>query len=134
MMTDYHGKTKEWINLFISLRDKINGYKKANITPYMHIMVYHIPKFFELYKTVKVFTGQGIERNNDVARNIVKFLKRSLIVNLLEHKLSTASLQSSTGKVILNHINYSTDIATRTVVYNYNDMQYNNEKFRLRKL
>ena len=116
MMTDYHGKTKEWINLFISLRDKMNGYKKANI---------NIPKFFELYKTVKVFTGQGIERNNDVARNIVKFLKRSLIVNLLKHELSTASLQSSTGKVILNHINYSTDVTTRTVVYNYNynDMQ-----------
>ena len=58
---------------------------------------------------------------------IVKFLKRSLIVNLLEHELSTASLQSSTGKVILNHINYSTDVTTRTVVYNYNynynDMQ-----------
>lgn len=71
MMTDYHNKTKEWINLFISLRDKMNGYKKANITPYMHIMVYHIPKFFELYKTVKIFTGQGVERNNDVARNIV---------------------------------------------------------------
>jgi hypothetical protein len=58
---------------------------------------------------------------------IVKFLKRSLIVNLLKHELSTASLQSSTGKVILNHINYSTDVTTRTVVYNYNynynDMQ-----------
>jgi hypothetical protein len=49
----------------------MNGYKKANITPYMHIMVYHIPNFFELYKAVKVFTGQGEERNNDVARNIV---------------------------------------------------------------
>ena len=56
---------------------------------------------------------------------IVKFLKRSLIVNVLKHELSTASLQSSTGKVILNHINYSTDVTTRTVVYNYNynDMQ-----------
>jgi hypothetical protein len=52
---------------------------------------------------------------------IVKFLKRSLIVNLLKHELSTASLQSSTGKVVLNHINYSTiDVTTRTVVYNYN--------------
>ena len=28
------------------------------------------------------------------------FLKRSLIVNLLKHELSTASLQSSTGKVL----------------------------------
>ena len=42
----------------------------------------------------------------------VKFLKRSLIVNLLKHELSTASLQSSTGKVILNHINYSTDVTS----------------------
>ncbi len=41
---------------------------------------------------------------------IIKFLKRSLIVNFIrKHKLSTASLQPSTGKVI---INYSTDIAT----------------------
>jgi hypothetical protein len=46
-------------------------------------------------------------------------------------KFSTASLQSSTGKVILNHINYTTDVTTMTVIYNYNynynDMQYNNE-------
>jgi hypothetical protein len=50
----------------------------------------------------------------------VKLLKRPLIVHFyLKHKFSTASLQSSTGKVILNHINYSTDIATWTVVYNY---------------
>jgi hypothetical protein len=52
---------------------------------------------------------------------IIMFLKRSLIVNFyLKHELSTASLQSSTGKVILNHINYSTVVTTRTVVYNYN--------------
>lgn len=70
MMTDYHNKAKEWINLFISLREKVNGYKKSKVTPYMHIMVYHIPKFFESYKTVKIFTGQGVEKNNDVARSI----------------------------------------------------------------
>ena len=54
-----------------------------------------------------------------------------MLKEALKHKLSTVSLQSSTGKVILNHINYSTDVTTRTVVYNYNynynDMQYNNE-------
>ena len=71
MINEYHEKAKEWVDLFISLRDKIDGYRKKNVTLYMHIMVYHIPKFLELYKTVKIFSGQGVERNNDLARNIV---------------------------------------------------------------
>ena len=64
-------KAKEWVDLFLSLRYKIDGYRKKNVMPYMHIMVYHISKFLELYKTVKFFSGQGVERNNDLARNIV---------------------------------------------------------------
>ena len=34
-------------------------------------MVFHIPKFFRTHKSVKIFTGQGVEKNNDYARNIV---------------------------------------------------------------
>ena len=34
-------------------------------------MVQHIPRFFELYHSVKMFTGQGVEKNNDVARSVV---------------------------------------------------------------
>ena len=37
----------------------------------MHIMVTHIPKFFELHKSVKIFTGQEVEKNNDVALAII---------------------------------------------------------------
>ena len=70
-MGSYFEKAKGWVNLFTSLRDKRIGYKRANITPYMHAMVYHIPKFFEAHKSVKVFTGQGVEKNNDMARSIV---------------------------------------------------------------
>ena len=36
----------------------------------MH-MVTHIPKFFELHKSVKIFTGQEVEKNNDVALAII---------------------------------------------------------------
>ena len=56
---------------FISLRDKRVGYKRANVTPYMHAMVYQIPRFPEGYQTIKLFTGQGVEKNNDMARAIV---------------------------------------------------------------
>jgi len=37
----------------------------------MHIMVTHIPRFFELHKSVKIFTGQGVEKNNDMACGII---------------------------------------------------------------
>lgn len=33
---DYLSKAKEWVNLLISLRDKRVGYKRENVTPYIH--------------------------------------------------------------------------------------------------
>ena len=68
-MGSYFEKAKGWVNLFISLHDKRIGYKRENVTAKMHA-VYHIPKFFEAHKSVKLFTGQGVEKN-DMARNIV---------------------------------------------------------------
>jgi hypothetical protein len=38
---------------------------------YMHAMVYYIPKLFQMFKSVKFFTGQGVEKINDVARSTV---------------------------------------------------------------
>ena len=70
-MGSYFQKAKGWVNLFTSLHDKRIGYKRTNVTPHMHAMVYHIPKFFEAHKSVKLFTGQGVEKNNDMARSIV---------------------------------------------------------------
>ena len=64
-------KAKAWVNLFTSLRDKLSGYRRADVTPYMHALVYHVPLFIKKYKSVKSFTGQGVERNNDMARNVV---------------------------------------------------------------
>ena len=47
------------MKLFLSLGGKVIGYEKARITPYMHAMVYHVPKFMELHGGIKKFTGQG---------------------------------------------------------------------------
>ena len=64
-------QAKEWISDFLMPNGKSEGYERRRITPYMHIMVTHIPKFLEMYKTVKIFTGQGVERNNDMARGVI---------------------------------------------------------------
>lgn len=37
----------------------IEGYQMKFITPYMHIMVFHVPTMFDLLKNLKMFTGQG---------------------------------------------------------------------------
>ena len=66
-----HQQAKDWINLFLLLNGKRKGYNRTRLTPYMHILVYHVPVFLKQYSTLKVFTGQGVEKKNDVARSVV---------------------------------------------------------------
>uniref|UniRef100_A0A1X7V787 Uncharacterized protein n=1 Tax=Amphimedon queenslandica TaxID=400682 RepID=A0A1X7V787_AMPQE len=58
--------TKRWINDFTSI--PLDGHSKSNITPYMHLMVSHIPAMMRRYGSIKPFSGQGVEKNNDSAR------------------------------------------------------------------
>lgn len=69
--TEFWTKVKQWVIDSISFAGLQEGYERKRVTPYMQIMVAHIPLFFTLHKTVKIFTGQGVERNNDVTRSIV---------------------------------------------------------------
>ena len=54
----------------------------------MHSMVYHIPKFFETHKSVKLFTEQGVEKNNDMAQSFVlhKFNKWDAVTDVLQQE------------------------------------------------
>ena len=61
----------------------------------MHIMVQHFPRLLELYGSVKVFTGQGVEKNNNVAWSIVlrKSNKWESACNVLRHEKRQWELQ-----------------------------------------
>jgi len=65
--SEFHLKASAWVKLFTSLNGKVNEFERKRATPYMHILVAHVPHFLKLYKSIKVFTGQGVEKNNDVA-------------------------------------------------------------------
>ena len=52
-------QAKDWIELLYSLRASRRGYKRANVTPYMHILPYHAPNAMKNFGNVKQFTGQG---------------------------------------------------------------------------
>ena len=50
---------KVWITDFVSFSSKIDGHQKANVTPYMHIMAYHVPDFIRRFGSIRQFSGQG---------------------------------------------------------------------------
>lgn len=69
-INNYFLKAQEWITTFTSLGSLCQGYQKERVTPYMHIMAYHIPRLMMLHKGIKKFSGQGVEKKNDDCRHI----------------------------------------------------------------
>lgn len=67
-LEEYFQDAKKWIDTFVSLSHSRHLYKRSNITPYMHIMVYHVPEFIEKYKSLKMFSGQSLEKTIDLTR------------------------------------------------------------------
>lgn len=67
----FANSARNWLETFTSLRGKRIGYERKRITPYMHVLFAHVPYFVYTHKSLKVFTGQGVEKNNDSARNVV---------------------------------------------------------------
>ena len=47
------------MTLFLSV------YRTKSVTPYMHLLVSHIPQFLEIYGTIAPFSQQGPEKLND---------------------------------------------------------------------
>ncbi|XP_066918734.1 uncharacterized protein [Clytia hemisphaerica] len=81
---DYELKTHAWIKQL----KKMNGcgYDWAfPVTPYIHIMTKHVPEILRKYKTLRIFSGQGVEKKNDDLRKIFhsKINRRDACVNML---------------------------------------------------
>jgi len=53
-------KCKEFLDLFLSV------YQTSKITPYIHILCFHIPDLYEKYGCLNYFSGQGLEKLNDI--------------------------------------------------------------------
>ena len=58
-------QAKQWVRDFLQLGTQLQGYQKKHVTPYMHVLVYHIPGMLRRFGNIKQFSGQGVEKNND---------------------------------------------------------------------
>lgn len=56
---NFEVRVQTWITLFLSI------YQSKNVTPYIHILVSHVPEVFHKYGTLSPFTQQGLEKLND---------------------------------------------------------------------
>ena len=57
---DYFGtNAKKWVTEFMAV------YQTKNVTPYIHLMAMHVPKFLKEYGNLVQFTQQGMEKLND---------------------------------------------------------------------
>ena len=52
-------QAKDWVNNFLALGDRCEGFQRCSITPYIHIMVYHVPSMLKRFDNLKQFLGQG---------------------------------------------------------------------------
>ena len=50
---------EKWMTLFLSI------YQTTHVTPYIHVMVSHVPEFLKLYGCIAPFSQQGLEKLND---------------------------------------------------------------------
>ena len=57
------------MKLFISLEGKRKGYEKKRVTPYMPCLVYHMPFPSGLHLELTKFSGQGMEKGNEIAKS-----------------------------------------------------------------
>ena len=58
------------MKLFISLEVKRKGYEKKRVTPYMPCLLYHMPFLSDLHLGLTKFSGQGMEKANEIAKSI----------------------------------------------------------------
>ena len=65
MNADQLEDVNNWILLFTSTFIPNNLYQTKHVTPYMHIVVSHIPQFIKLYGNNSHFSQQGLEKLND---------------------------------------------------------------------
>lgn len=76
-------KTKEWLICFLDV------YQKTNVTPYMHMFVFHLHEFVELYGDIDLFTCQGLEKLNDLMKAYwfrSNNKKENVLVQLMEKR------------------------------------------------
>lgn len=65
-ITEFETKALNWGKQMVDMSGSGPGYKHTVIiTPYMHILIHHIPYMLRRHGSLRIFSGQGVEKKND---------------------------------------------------------------------
>ncbi|CAG8739913.1 3327_t:CDS:1, partial [Racocetra fulgida] len=84
--SQFHQKARQWLKLFLTKsQGNINSpefirglYRPTDITPYIHVLVYHVPEFIDLHRSIKFssFSCCGVEKKN--YDHVLYFFRKSM--------------------------------------------------------
>ena len=59
-ITSLSDDVTDWLTLFLSV------YQTKHVTPYIHLLVHHIPEFLSLHGNLAPYSQQGLEKKNNI--------------------------------------------------------------------
>ena len=62
----FQSRLREWLKAYNQLNVKQPGIKE--ITPYLHVWVFHSVELLVLHGDIHIYTGQGLEKFNDIVK------------------------------------------------------------------
>jgi hypothetical protein len=73
-INSFQSRAKAWVSEFLTpssgkrnSSQYVRGlYCKEDVTPYMHAMVFHVPEFLQLYRGIRLFSCESLEKKNHV--------------------------------------------------------------------
>ena len=103
---DFKIEINGWLQKFLSV------YQTKNVTPYIHLLICHIPEFLIKYGTIAPFAQQGLEKLNDIItqhyfrgtnHHITNSLNQILLkLNLLEELSDEGCVRSKENVLVRN--------------------------------
>ncbi|CAG8756780.1 42220_t:CDS:2 [Gigaspora margarita] len=82
----FHQKARQWLKLFLTRsQGNVNSpgfirglYRPTDITPYIHVLVYHVPEFIDIHQNlgVSAFSCCGVEKKN--YDHVLHFFRRTM--------------------------------------------------------
>ena len=131
-----YSQSKDWVNLFLKLGKYpfSDGYQNSKVTPYIHIMVYHVPTFIDKYKSVKQFSSQGSYIDKQILhfmhvgwtfifqalKKTMMWLRQSILRTATNGMLQQTFLETSIDCLSLETVQEGREIMSKNLWNGYN--------------
>ncbi|PKY59999.1 hypothetical protein RhiirA4_483217 [Rhizophagus irregularis] len=129
----FHQKARQWLKLFLTRsQGNINSpefvrglYRPTDLTPYIHVLVYHVPEFIDIHRNIGLlaFSCSGVEKKNH--DHVLHFFQRTMKDGGSENQKSAiVEIMECENRFNFFYThNTLTDFKKDTTINNYSDAE-----------